>query len=195
MDLQTLSTWITTHGYVLLFMAMCIEGPIVTSIGAFAAAHGYFNITIVFILSIFGDILPDLAYYYLGYFGHLKIVNRINQKLHKPRQKIEEIKNLIHKNTTKTIITIKITPILPLIGLPLLGAIHTSLRKFIITITVITFLRSAILVFAGYYFGIYQKLIDQYLGHFGSIIGGLALISLIIFLYKELLKNISQEKY
>ena len=39
---------------------MIIEGPIITVIGAFLASLGFFNIGIIFFLSLLGDIVGDI---------------------------------------------------------------------------------------------------------------------------------------
>ncbi len=36
-----------SHGYVLIFLIMIIEGPFITTAAAFAASLGYFNIFII----------------------------------------------------------------------------------------------------------------------------------------------------
>ena len=53
-------TFIEQNGYVLLFLLMILEGPIVTAAAAFAASLGYLSLPVVFILSVLGNIIGDL---------------------------------------------------------------------------------------------------------------------------------------
>mgnify|MGYP001591522550 CR=1 FL=1 len=49
----TVFDWVIKHGYLFIFIAMCVEGPVVTAAAAFAAALGYFSWPVIFILAIF----------------------------------------------------------------------------------------------------------------------------------------------
>jgi membrane protein DedA with SNARE-associated domain len=64
------------QGYTLMFMLMLIEGPVVTAAGAFAAAFSYFHLWIVFVLSILGNLIPDVVYYAMGYWGRHNLIEQ-----------------------------------------------------------------------------------------------------------------------
>ena len=58
-----LAQWVMIHGYAFMFTGMFVEGPLITAAASFGAALGYFNLTIVAILSLLGDILADLMHF------------------------------------------------------------------------------------------------------------------------------------
>ena len=68
-------SWVIAHGYPLMFVAMLIEGPIVTAAATFAVVFGYFNISMIFVLSILGDIVADVIYYIIGYFSRIQVTH------------------------------------------------------------------------------------------------------------------------
>ncbi len=68
--------WVLMHGYWVIFLAMLIEGPVVTAAAAFAVALGYFNLWAIFGLSLAGDLVADIIYYAIGYWGRITVVER-----------------------------------------------------------------------------------------------------------------------
>ena len=50
---------VTHIHYIAMFAIMIIEGPIITAVASFATTMGYFNLGIIFILAIFGDLIGD----------------------------------------------------------------------------------------------------------------------------------------
>ena len=69
MDLagQQIFDFLSHYGYWMMLPLMIIEGPIITIIASMLAKLGAFNIFIVFILSVAGDMIGDIILYYLGY--------------------------------------------------------------------------------------------------------------------------------
>lgn len=45
---------------------MVVEGPIVTSIAAFAASLGYLDIYMILIISLLGNLIPDILLFFIG---------------------------------------------------------------------------------------------------------------------------------
>lgn len=66
LGLLTTHTWVS---YLAMFVAMLIEGPTITTVGAFLARVGYFTVSMVFLISILGNFIPDVGYYALGRWG------------------------------------------------------------------------------------------------------------------------------
>ena len=72
-----ITQWIFSRAIPLMFMLMLIEGPVVTAAGAFAAAFSYFHLWIVFVLSILANLIPDIVYYAMGYWGRHNFIDRM----------------------------------------------------------------------------------------------------------------------
>src|SRR6185437_16550121 len=99
--------WILQHGYFFLFVLMLIEGPVITAAGAFAAALHYFNIWIILLLSILANLIPDLIYYAVGYWGRNTIVSRYGHYIGITQERIVAIEALAEEHSGKSIFMIK----------------------------------------------------------------------------------------
>lgn len=146
-------TWVITHGYFLMFIAMLIEGPIVTAAAAFASAFGYFDIWIVFFLSVLGDIVADIIYYVIGYYSRIAVIEKFGHHFGLTKQRMEKIENTLNKYPVRTIIALKLTPVLPTPGLMIVGTTRLKLKKFIAICTAIILPKVIFFMAVGYYFG------------------------------------------
>ncbi|OGN28152.1 MAG: hypothetical protein A3A33_02245 [Candidatus Yanofskybacteria bacterium RIFCSPLOWO2_01_FULL_49_25] len=184
MDIATFSgafEWVIAHGYFLMFLAMLIEGPIVTAAAAFASALGYFDPILVFILSILGDLVADVIYYAIGYWGRLALVERWGHRFGLSQERMERIERLLNKHAVKTLIALKLTPILPTPGLMIVGATRMPLSRYASISLLITLPKSLLFMIIGYYFGRSYDTIARYLH--GGEYAILALIIVLILAY------------
>ena len=145
--------WVIVHGYPLMFLAMLIEGPIVTAAASFGAAFGYFNIFIVFILSILGDVMADVIYYAVGYSGRIMVVQKFGRRFGLTEERIRKVEALLNSHPNKTLIALKLTPILPTPGLMIVGTSRMPLNKFITICSLVILPKTIFFVLIGYYFG------------------------------------------
>jgi membrane protein DedA with SNARE-associated domain len=165
-DLSTFSgafQWVIAHGYILIFIAMLIEGPIVTVAAAFASALGLLNIYLVFVLSFFGDLAADVIYYSIGYFSRLAVIERFGKHFGLSEKRMHRIESLLNGHAVKTLIALKLMPALPTPGLMIVGAVHMPIKKFTKICALIIFPRTIILVIMGYYFGAAYDMISRQL--------------------------------
>ena len=125
-------SWLLTYGYPLMFAGMVVEGPMTTAAGAFGASLGYFNIWLVFLLSMLGDILPDIFYYSVGYFGHQRIVARFLRFLRISDEKVSAARALLARNELKGLLLFKYAPLLAMSGLILTGSNRMPFRRFLL---------------------------------------------------------------
>lgn len=156
MDVSNFSivlNWIISQSYLLVFLAMCVEGPVVTAAAAFASAQGYFNPALIFVLSIMGDMVPDSIYYYLGYFSRKSIIDRYGKYFGLHESRMLRIEKLLEKNLSKTIVALKFTPLLPIPGFMLVGSTKGSFFKFFTVCLSTTLVKTTIFLVTGYYFG------------------------------------------
>jgi membrane protein DedA with SNARE-associated domain len=168
--------WVIAHGYILMFFAMLIEGPVVTAAASFAVAFGYFNLFIIFVLSLLGDIVADVIYYAIGYFSRISVVERFGHYFGLTYERMDRIEKLLNNHPTKTLIALKLTPILPTPGLMIVGTTKMPLKKFVTLCSFIIIPKTVFFMLVGYYFGAtYDILIKRFEK------GGLIII-LIVFL-------------
>ena len=170
MDFDLLN-WIIQHGYIFMFLIMLVEGPLVTTIGAFGAALGYFNVFGVFILSFFANFLPDLGYYGIGIWGGSRILDRFGERLGIPPSRRERAAQFIANNMGKWLFFLKAVPLFSPPGLAIMGALGVPIKRFIWWDAFMVAITSLFFVVLGFYsgkgFDIFNRL-TQY-GTFGLI--------------------------
>jgi membrane protein DedA with SNARE-associated domain len=66
MNIQDITDLLLHYKYLIMFVLMFFELPVVGFISAFLAAKGYFNFGMVYLLSISGDVAGDLLRYRIG---------------------------------------------------------------------------------------------------------------------------------
>lgn len=155
--------WVIMHGYPLMFVAMLIEGPIVTAAASFAVVFGYFNIPAIFILSFFGDVVADVIYYIIGYYSRIRVVERFGHHFGLTYARMERIEKLLNNHPVKTLIALKLTPVLPTPGLLIVGATKMPLKKFVSVCSAIVIPKTIFFMIVGYYFGAaYDMLVRRY---------------------------------
>lgn len=170
--------FVQSQGYTLMFLAMIIEGPIVTSAAAFAASLGFFNIFLVLLLSILGDLVADFLYFGIGKFVRVKGVEKYGHYLGLKPQRLESIETHLHNNFGKTIFIVKFTPGLAAPGLMLMGALKVKLNRFIWWSFILTLPRAIFFTALGFYFGLLYDSLAKYLKW-----GEYTFILLIIFIF------------
>ncbi len=174
--LQLLPYW----GYPLMFVLMFLEGPFATMIAAFLASQGYFNVGIVFVLSVAGDVLGDIGLYHIGYYGGPKVIEKLQKFLKVRDATVETLTKKFHQNSARLIFYVKSTTGLSYITFTLAGALRMKLTKFIKNSILGGLVWSSLLVILGYFFGYAAEQISQYIKYAGYIIFSAAVIAVIV---------------
>jgi membrane protein DedA with SNARE-associated domain len=152
-DLSGALAFVQTQGYFIIFLAMIIEGTLVTVAAATAASFGIFNIYIVFILSFFGNLIGDILHYFLGRILNIAIIEKYFHKHHTARSVIKMLSEKIHNNLWESMVLTKITPIFSTPGLLLMGASKVPFRKYIFWASVVIVPVSLFYTSLGFFFG------------------------------------------
>jgi len=177
---------IKTIGYPLMLLIMILEGPIMTILASFAASLGFFNIFIVFILSITGDIVGDMILYAIGYFGGNAALYRAEKVLKVKPEIVAKMENLFRKHGKKTIFAVKSTTGLCWITFIAAGSVRMRFKDFLLASFLGGLLWSGFLVIVGYFFGYAFVKISDYIRFAGLLIFFSAVIFYVIFtLYKK----------
>jgi membrane protein DedA with SNARE-associated domain len=144
-----LISWVITHGYLLFFLATFLEGPIITAAAGVAAALGYFNIELIIFISIMGDTVADCIYFAIGYFGGAHLMHRYGRYFGVTDERIERVRKLLHGHTRKTVVVIKLAPVIPVPGILILGSMRVSFKKFFETSLLVTVPKSSFFALVG----------------------------------------------
>jgi membrane protein DedA with SNARE-associated domain len=171
-------------GYSLMFIGMLIEGPVITAAGAFLAALGYFNLWAVFGLSLLGNLLPDIAYYALGYWGREQFIDKYGRYFGLTKRKVKNIEAMIHRNAGKSLIAIKLIPLLATPGLVVAGASRMPRGKYALWSLAITIPSSFFYLILGYYFGAAYDRVNHYL-NIGAYLTIIVIVIVLLVLYFE----------
>src|SRR3989344_7108548 len=195
-DFSTLFLVVQNWGYLIIYIAMVVEGPIVNSAASFAASLGYFNFFLVGVIAFLGDLTGDIIYYSIGRFGKKIIINKYRRYFKIESALLKDIIKEMKKNMKKTIVAIKLIPILAGPGLLVAGAFKVPFKKYLL-VSVLTIIPTTLFFsLTGYYFGFAFDKLNRYFGIVGSSIA--AVIFLFIFLpvfYKFVAKMIYKSHY
>jgi len=190
-DLSSVSTFVQSSSYILIFIAMVIEGPSITTAAAFAASLGYLNIFIIFFLSLAGDLTGDCLHYYFGRVLRKKVIDSYMKNHGIKKAQINKLEKTIHNNLWKSMMIIKMTPPLSTPGLLLIGASKVNFRKYLLNSLIATLPLTIFYTCLGYYFGFAVKNVLSYfkMGQYAVFFIIIAMV-IVFFLYKVVYKRI-----
>jgi membrane protein DedA with SNARE-associated domain len=152
-DLAILVPWLLNHGYLIFLIGAIIEGPFTTIAGGVVAALGYFNIYIILVLALLGDIIGDIFYFSIGYMSHNLIRSPFFRYLGLNELLIKKIQKLVHARILQALLLVKISPLIGPIGLIVIGASRPPFKSFIKPALIISVPKSFFFVLLGYYSG------------------------------------------
>lgn len=165
---------------------MTIEGPVATIIAAMLAALGAFNIWVVLVLSIAGDMIGDIILYGLGYRWGMGFVNSVGKYMGITRSLVERMEKYFHRHGGKTIFAVKATTGLCWATFTAAGIVKMDFRRFVKYSFLGGIAWSSFLVAMGYFYGYLWREIKQYISWAGWIIFFVAIVSFaLITLYKK----------
>lgn len=183
------------YGYWVMLPLMIIEGPIAAMFAAMMASLGAFNVWIVLSFSIFGDLIGDAIFYWLGYKYGMGFVNSVGKYIGITPALVERMEKYFQKHGRKTIFAVKSTTGLCWTTFTAAGIAKMDFKKFMTYSFYGGIIWSGSLVAMGYFYGYLWKSVKHYISWVGWIIFGVAAISFVfITMYKnrqakELLKK------
>jgi membrane protein DedA with SNARE-associated domain len=173
-------------GYWGMLPLMIIEGPIVTIIAALLAALGAFNVFIVLILSIAGDMIGDIVLFWLGYKFGMGFVRSIGKYMGITEKLVLRMEKYFDKHGGKTIFAVKSTTGLCWATFVAAGIVKMDFKKFLKYSFLGGIVWSTVLVMMGYFYGYLWREIKQYISWVGWVILIVAVISIVIItIYKK----------
>lgn len=106
--LASLVPWIIAHGYIIFFLVALIEGPLISMAAGVALALGHFNIVIIIILSMFGNLFADILFYSIGHYSRNIVKSNIFKRIGITESYVLRVKELLHTHTKKSLLFIKL---------------------------------------------------------------------------------------
>lgn len=172
-------------GYLLVFLLMVVEGPLVTIAAAAAASFGIFNIAIIFFLSLLGDLVGDLIYFVIGRVGNIVFIENYEKRYHLKSITVRKLKRKLIEHFGKTMFLIKFTPVLTTVGLILAGTLKIKTSRFVWYSLIITLPRTIFFTSIGFYFGLAVTNLFKYFKIEQYVVLVILLIALLIYIYRK----------
>lgn len=183
---QHIFEFLRSYGYWFMLPLMIIEGPVATIIAAMLASLGAFNVFIVLLFSILGDMLGDILLYGAGYKWGMGFVRGFGRRMGITETVVLKMEKYFEKHGGKTIFAVKSTTGLCWATFAAAGIVKMDFKKFVKYSFLGGIVWSGFLVSMGYFYGYLWKEIKQYISWVGWIIMGVAAVSFIcITLYKK----------
>ncbi len=145
--------WVISHGYLLFFAAVFVEGVSVAIAGGVAVALGYFNPLLILVLALSADLANDLIYYTIGYASRNTWIKSHGHKFGLNDRRFAKLENLLQNHLGKAMLLVKLSPLLPIPGLLTIGSSRISIRKFIRASLSIGVPKVLVLLAIGYFSG------------------------------------------
>jgi membrane protein DedA with SNARE-associated domain len=185
--LTALVPWVIAHGYFLFYIISVIEGTLTTVAAGVATGFGYYNIFIIILIAIAGDLTGDIMYYTIGYHSRLRIIDHYGHRFGVTKEKIEKVEKMVHTHFKKTMVVVKLSPFIPIPGLIAIGAVRAPLRKFIGMSLFITAPKSIFFVLLGFYSIKTYTYMTNSIKNGTYVLGGIIFILVIIyFIYQKI---------
>ncbi|MGH8400021.1 MAG: DedA family protein [Gammaproteobacteria bacterium] len=176
LDPHTLPQYVSEYGYLAIFLLSLVEGPIVTLYAAVLAAQGIFNLFLVYLMVVLGDLTGDVLVYSLGRFGighpawHRRLLSRAMM------HRIAQLRRKLHARAGHVLLFGKLTQAFGFAILIAAGAARIRLGVFLFYNLLGTLLKSAALLAIGYCFGRFYSLLGPLLQDLGVIGFGVGIL-------------------
>jgi len=175
---------ISTYRYVIIFPIAFLEGPIIAIICGWLVAQGLLNFFLIYLLLVLANILGDVIYYALGYWGGRPLIRKWGHWLKLDLEQAEKMKNHFDNHGGKILMAGKIVPHFAVAAV-LVGAglARYGFSLFLRYCLLTELVKTGALLILGFYLGdAYQK-ITVYFDYLGAIISILIVVIIIALIY------------
>ena len=178
------------YKYWILLPFMIFEGPIATVVGGFLASIGVLNIFAVYLLSVFGDLVGDSMWWYVGRSSRGKFLSKVLNFLGVGHERFVRLEKHFEKNALKTLFIGKLIYGFETVSLIAAGAAKVPFLKFSLYTMLPSVPKSLVFVVVGYYFGGAYNKINKYLDNVGLAVGVVVAGAVVFFvLYRYVYKR------
>ncbi len=172
---------ILTYKYPLLLIVAIPEGPIIMLLSGAFIKLGFLSFWPAYICLMIGDMIADIMWYWIGYFGGMRFVDKAGKYFGITRHKVEIVSKFFHKYHETILFISKITTGFgfALITLITAGLVKIPFKRYFILNLLGGFIWAGLLISLGYTFQHLYITIDNILGRI-TIIGVSAIIIILI---------------
>jgi membrane protein DedA with SNARE-associated domain len=195
MELAAVIALLEQYRYLILFPLACIEGPMLGFITGTLIPLGYFSPLPLFVTLVLADIIPDVAYYFLGRWGNNKaVVEKWGHKIRLTPERFELLRKLWHTHTVKAMMITKFsygisTPLLITAGL-----VQVPFNRFWKWSAVLAAAQYSVLMALGYFFGGYFAMVESTIVRVQILVAAAVVVFIIYYVFtKSVRKNFAKE--
>jgi len=145
------------HRYIFAFLGAIFEGNFIMILGGVFYKFGYFKFWNVFLTLLAGYVVNGFLFYYIGFFGGHKILEKWSKKFHLAQGIIEKLEEYFKKHSVKTLFIVRITYGLTMPTFILAGSLKMKLKNFFIVTLLASIIWVLGLMALGYVFGTTYK--------------------------------------
>ncbi len=171
--------------YLLLVPFLAVQGPLTTVYAAFKASPAggvKYGLLTLFILAVLVDLLTDVGAFLIGKYGKERIVGRYPKRFSISPERFRVLEEYFKVEGTKTLALAKVSHGLGWPVMIVAGSAGVTYARFV-TINVITsMVKSAALMWLGYYYGRHYKQIVHALSGIALIFTSLLVIVVAYFM-------------
>lgn len=189
MSLESIIQFVEQYRYWFLFAGSFIEGFNVMIIGGFMASIGAVAFLPTVLVLFLGDLLSDIMWYYVGYFGGEKSINWLSKYYKAIHAHVERIKGLLNDHTGKVLITVKITSGLCIATIIASGVTKIKFKKFLFYDIIGSANWVLLTATVGYFSGSGYLLASRYLKEAGILVLTIIILLVILVNYLDKRKN------
>lgn len=190
MSFQQIIFLLTAYKYIFLFPVAVFEGPIITVIAGFLSSLGHLNVFIVYAVVVVADVVGDIVYYVLGYYGRQRFIERWGRFLGITMERVERLEKHFAQHSGKTLIIGKLSHAIGTVVLVAAGIANVPFWKFVWYNFIATLPKSLVILLIGFYFGKTYIKINTYLDY--TAIGTIAITVIFIMIY-FVMKKVSKK--
>lgn len=149
------SSLLSAYKYPLVFVGVIIEGPLLMIACGFFLRLGVFSFWPLYLSLVAGDLVADIAWYYIGHFFARPLLYRYGKFFGLTQEKFDKAVVLFRKYHTKILLISKLTIGLgmALATLVVAGASRVPIKAYILLNAIGEILLVAVLLSVGYFFG------------------------------------------
>lgn len=171
--------FISHYGYLVAIPIMIIEGPIITLVMGFLSSLGLFNIFLVIVLGVISDLISDAIYYWSGYHGGPKVLEKLKIPQIHENDPLQGLKERFEQHPGKIFFTVKVLTGLAHSTFVLAGVTRINYPRVLKYTIPGGIIWTAGLAFLGYYFGKNATHIHELITRTGIIMFSLLVIFLV----------------
>lgn len=175
MELHPILEFFVHYGYWIVVPIMIIEGPIITIVMGLLSSLGFFNILVVILLGVISDLISDTIYYWSGYHGGPKVLEKLKIPSLQENNSLQELKTRFQEHPGKIFFGAKVLTGIAHSTFVLAGVTRTNYGKILKFTIPGGIVWSTGLATLGFYFGRHATNISKFLSQ-----TGLTLFSLLV---------------